>query len=343
MTPLIRCEDCGKEISDLAPACIHCGRPMHIVAVVPDTEEEDAHDWEEQLKERGQAILKRTGTAARAVGSKTRDLTAALGAHAKDLPSKVIERLIEDREVEVLVLPLGSGPADFLCALNLEVVLEDLASGILVRPKLSVWAHRDDLDRKQLAHKLEQEFSRQVTAFKARKQAGHDEEAKTDITAAKAARAKALKTKSGGWKTFWTASLAMLFFTNPILDAILLLVAVTGGVEGIADIFRTADADTEKRRAETKHVQLTKDLKREVRIKKRAFRTALGRMEISIHPQLLELAKDFADLDAAPGPIAAVIANIGPTVLPLLKSHQYRKQLPDWYDPLIEARLESWA
>lgn len=25
---LIKCPDCGKEISDLAEACIHCGRPI---------------------------------------------------------------------------------------------------------------------------------------------------------------------------------------------------------------------------------------------------------------------------------------------------------------------------
>src|SRR6476619_5935030 len=27
--PLIECPDCGKQISDAAPACIHCGRPIN--------------------------------------------------------------------------------------------------------------------------------------------------------------------------------------------------------------------------------------------------------------------------------------------------------------------------
>lgn len=27
--PLINCPDCGREISDQAPACVQCGRPMH--------------------------------------------------------------------------------------------------------------------------------------------------------------------------------------------------------------------------------------------------------------------------------------------------------------------------
>jgi hypothetical protein len=26
--PLVKCPDCGNQISDSAPSCIHCGRPM---------------------------------------------------------------------------------------------------------------------------------------------------------------------------------------------------------------------------------------------------------------------------------------------------------------------------
>lgn len=29
---LVECPDCGKNISDAAPACIHCGRPMTVLA-----------------------------------------------------------------------------------------------------------------------------------------------------------------------------------------------------------------------------------------------------------------------------------------------------------------------
>lgn len=33
--PLIDCPDCGRQISDLAPACVHCGRPAGIAAPPP--------------------------------------------------------------------------------------------------------------------------------------------------------------------------------------------------------------------------------------------------------------------------------------------------------------------
>ena len=29
---LVICDDCGQEVSDAAPACIHCGRPMAAAA-----------------------------------------------------------------------------------------------------------------------------------------------------------------------------------------------------------------------------------------------------------------------------------------------------------------------
>lgn len=32
---LIPCQDCGREISSLAAACIHCGRPLHADAAAP--------------------------------------------------------------------------------------------------------------------------------------------------------------------------------------------------------------------------------------------------------------------------------------------------------------------
>lgn len=35
--PLFSCPDCGKQVSSLAPACIHCGRPIMLTKPRPDT------------------------------------------------------------------------------------------------------------------------------------------------------------------------------------------------------------------------------------------------------------------------------------------------------------------
>lgn len=42
---LIKCEDCGKEISDKTPACIHCGCPIEIA------EKDNDHVNDEELEE----------------------------------------------------------------------------------------------------------------------------------------------------------------------------------------------------------------------------------------------------------------------------------------------------
>ncbi len=44
---LIQCPDCGKEVSELAPVCIHCGRPL---PARPAT-------TEEEIKEDGATVL----------------------------------------------------------------------------------------------------------------------------------------------------------------------------------------------------------------------------------------------------------------------------------------------
>jgi len=33
--PLIKCPDCDREISDLAPSCPHCGRPIKVAPRIP--------------------------------------------------------------------------------------------------------------------------------------------------------------------------------------------------------------------------------------------------------------------------------------------------------------------
>lgn len=33
--PLVPCPDCGREVSDAAPACVHCGRPLASVSASP--------------------------------------------------------------------------------------------------------------------------------------------------------------------------------------------------------------------------------------------------------------------------------------------------------------------
>lgn len=40
--PLIKCPDCGREVSDQAPACVQCGRPIGGPSEVRDKDRQEA-------------------------------------------------------------------------------------------------------------------------------------------------------------------------------------------------------------------------------------------------------------------------------------------------------------
>ena len=154
--------------------------------------------------------------------------------------------------------------------------LDGLAAGVLVRPRLSVWAHRSDLDQERLAFTLEQQFSHQVATFRAGKQAEFDERAETVLDASKQEKDEAVKLQRSARKGLYASALAMLLITNPLLDLLLLLVAVSSGVEVLTEAFRESGADLKEKRAEREHEHGTKDLKQTVGSRKRAFRSALA-------------------------------------------------------------------
>lgn len=47
---LIPCPDCGREISDAAPSCLGCGRPMHSLApATPIVIEQTSKTWKKGM------------------------------------------------------------------------------------------------------------------------------------------------------------------------------------------------------------------------------------------------------------------------------------------------------
>ena len=110
---LVRCEDCGRNISDLSRACIHCGRPLSEDAA-PEAEEREPRT----LTGRARTFAARVREVARGVGSGAKGVLPNWTTRvkeavplARELPSRAIKKLIQDRDVEVLVLPTGSNPA----------------------------------------------------------------------------------------------------------------------------------------------------------------------------------------------------------------------------------------
>jgi hypothetical protein len=253
------------------------------------------------------------------------------------LTSAAIERLIESRPVEAVVLPLGSRPTEFQVLLDLSDVLDDLSAGILVRPKLQVWAHRVDIAPDGLASALEQSFSRQVSEFRTARQVVADRKAADAASRALIEQKEAKRTGRAARKGALAAGLAMLLVTNPLLDLALLLIAVTAGASAVIEALRESHANLETAEAEKEREKVGAA----IRAKRAAFRVALKNLSVQVHPSLHRLAEDFAALDDA-----ALIPNEVPEppypdVLGAMTSLKYRLALPSWYQPLLDARLDD--
>ncbi len=134
----------------------------------------------------------------------------------------------------------------------------------------------------------------------------------------------------------------MLTGPNPFVDLILLLVAVTSGAGAFVEALREVGAKVDVSFARSQRKAGTKKGLKSAETKKRAFRVALKRWKVRVHPRLFTLASDFALLDDVPEPFVEEVEKAGPSVISILREREYWETLPDWYHPLVERRLEVW-
>lgn len=332
------CPYCEGEVSETARKCRHCGE---WIARRTGGEEDDGSSFRGVGHRVKEATSRAAADAKRVLpewASRARDALP----NVKDIPTHTIERLIQDRDLEVFLLPTGSDQQAFTCAVDLTDTLEALSSGVLVRPRLVVWTHRSDLDRDRLAIMLEEQFADQVAAFRASQVAEHERTAQRGINRAERERKDAKRIGRTSKKALLAAMLGMALVTNPLLDLVLLVVAVTAGAGAFVEGLREVEAGVGLRFSRSRHEAGTKKGVKAAEAKKRAFRAALKRWKVRVHPQLFTLASDFALLDDVPGPYAEEVENAGPTVTGLLRGGDYLGVLPDCYYPLLERRLEVW-
>lgn len=93
---LIKCPECGKEVSDKAPACIHCGYPMHL------KEQEEA---EQRPKESsGRSILDRKKLVLKQVNSVTVDIACGFCGEKMKFGKRVFQEINETSVIPKVTL-----------------------------------------------------------------------------------------------------------------------------------------------------------------------------------------------------------------------------------------------
>ena len=361
--PLVECIDCGKQISDAAPACIHCGRPN--VSSPPATRAsttgehpenvQDSQPLAQRLRDRLKGVgdsveggvrsgwtttrryVKATGEAASEGWVWTREKTGQVVERIQSAPTQIAGLVFRDCPIPTYLLPTGPNEKDFVCLFDFDGAVAEMSRGTLVRPRIVAWAGRSDVDRAHLAAQLKDQFSAQFRArWKATLEAPesplqHQVQRLESLERSKEKTASGIETAA---KTLATGVGAMLLVTNPLADLVFLAIALFGGSSVVSGVVGHLRAATDLRRAEDTLESHQHELERELEVSNSRFREAVANIEVHIHPVLQEIVGEFNELEGQPY-LPAEPSPDAPEVHPYLASSAYREQTPEWFHPLL--------
>lgn len=241
----------------------------------------------------GSVILKSAemaGDATRMPLDFTTDVAADVLEGVQAAYNKSVDTVFPVCSVPAFMLPTGPDYDDYLLTFDLRHILNELRSGILVRPQIEMWAATaNGHDVSFLEESLTVRFKEDFAAAKAAiAEVGNREIALHQGEETTLARDfwSELWGPTFGSAAFWTFSLGVL---TPV-GVLLLWIGKRPRIEifGIASKYlraRSNRADA-KKELEREVKRLETDFKR----KRKAFERAVSNLEIRVHPRLQEIA-----------------------------------------------------
>ena len=253
-------------------------------------------------------------------------------------PSTFSDLIFRDCPVPLYLLPIGGAPDEFICRFDFKDVTTKLHRGILVRPRIDIWAGRDDLDREQLSRVLQDEFTRQL----------HEERRKRAIEVQRESTARAQQGQQApvqpgldiqsSLKIALSAAQLMLVVTNPVVDLLLLALAIgvssNAAVAVLKPLFFSSPLEDVEGEIETE----LRRLEVECDAQSQRFQAAIGQLSVQIHPVLRALTQAFAEVTCEQGPpiMHQEDSLRCPEVTALLLEPGYRQQLPAHMLPILD-------
>lgn len=293
----------------------------------------------------GKRSLEEIADAIGGSAAQARELLDSASETARQVAEKGRARVFRETTVPVYLLPTGPGPRDFDCCYSFQAALDQLRSGVLVKPSLQVWAGRSDIDRDHLAHRLQKTFTegmrreRRAVGRSGRQLAAP---ARKEIRKAEARMDDAGKRigKATGW--VGASAVAMLFATNPLFDLVFLLLAVTKGADGLRHAWSYVAHSVDIAKGERGVAKAQRELKKlsdELERRGDAIREAMSNIDLFIHPQLRQLVADFSEVEGLASPIEVdpPERDSVPDLREQLSEPWYRRQVADYLHPLIDA------
>ena len=249
------------------------------------------------------------------------------------ISKKLWDRIFPECSVPTFMLPTGPDIEDYVLVFDFDAMIDQLRSGIFVRPQIEVWAARESsYDLAHLGRVIEREFERQFNEAQSRIAAIQPDidnlQSRQDELSDQIVRSAA------GW--------TLLTITGPGLPW-LLFQLWAGGTQRVRLIGLLKDfwgTRKEKNEAQRDLNRAIEELESDFESKSKALKKAVKSIEIRVHPRIRTVASMICEADGVafssdgPGPELDDI----PDVEPHLRNPAYLKHLPESYYGLLNVR-----
>ena len=241
-------------------------------------------------------------------------------------------RIFSECLVPAFMLPTGPSPEDYVLMFRFDEMLDKLKSGILVRPKIEVWAAREsghDLERFQ--QELKQGFVCQFneareSLIKARQPGIDDLEFRLEglSDAVKTEATGPSLRSAAGWTLLTVTALPLLLFS--------LWLGFRPRTELIRLVWDYLSVRGEKKRAQQELDREINKLQSEFDQKDKAFQRAVKRIGVRVHPRIREVASLIHQAEGIFSPVSPEpeFGDI-PDVEPYLGHPKYLEHVPKRY------------
>jgi hypothetical protein len=345
---LITCPDCQREVSDAAPACIYCGRPLIAAPLATDSEVSLAERIasrtlgirslaRDRAREGFARVQERAGEAGREAVDWARQQASAASDQGKELSERALSLVFEECVIPAFLLPTGPESADFVCRFDFDTVLAKLSSGVLVRPRIVAWVGNPDVDRERLATALADDFLLQLGEQREARLREADARRSDQLQVIQQATAQGSRGVAAGVRTATFGAIAMLIATNPIIDIALLAVTVFGGVSAAQGMLNLGGAALKKGRTEDELAGEKRRLRKDLDRSSQRLQKAVRKMEMRVHPVLHAVVLQMQELEGLlPAATDPTMGADPPDVRRLLSDPTYRANVADWFVPFVD-------
>ena len=291
----------------------------------------------DKLNAASKKILKRaTSTAGAVQDAAEKTLDAAAEKSRAVLRKQFLDKIFSECPVPTFMLPTGPGPEDYVLIFLFDEVLENLKSGIFVRPKIEAWAAREsghDLER--FGQRLKQDFVRQFNDARGSliKASQLDID---DLESRRERLSDAIKTEATGPSLRSAAGWTLVTLTALPLLLFLLWLGLRPRTELIGLLWDYLSVRGKKKQAQRELNRAIKKLESEFDKKDKTFQMAVKKIEVRVHSRIRTVASLICEAEGVSFSPSGSEPESGdlPDVEPYLRHPIYLEHVPKRYSSL---------